>query len=306
MTLRLCERPGIGFVVFASAKSGTTWVQRLLSSHPAVHCAESRPFGDYFNPRNLSGPHLPVETFVKFLSAYYHPPVEAAASDAFWRDVLFNVVDAIAHTGRAACGKPIYGEKLTPYLGTAAAAVRRLAEYNPRMRFIHLVRDGRDVVVSASAQRSNSKTRFGSAAERERGEADLRGRRIPDEDFDEFTGLWADSVAAGLHAADLFEHTLELCYERMVEDPRAQTERLLKFIGADAEPEAVEACVRAASFERLSGGRQRGDEDRASFFRKGEVGDWANWLTPEQAAAFEIRCGTLLDRLGYPRALAAR
>lgn len=298
--------PGIGFVVFASAKSGTTWVQRLLSSHPSVHCAESRPFGEYFNPRNLSGPHLPVETFVKFLSAYYHAPVEGPGADFFWREVLFNVVDAIAHTGRAASGKPVYGEKVTPYAGTGAAVVRRLAEYNPALRFVHLVRDGRDVVVSASAQRSNNKTRFGTPAERERGEADLRDRRVPDEDFEEFSALWADSVAAGLLAADRFERTLDLRYERLIEDPIGQTERLLRFIGAPADPEAVESCVSAASFERLSGGRRRGEEDRASFFRKGQAGDWANWLTPEQAAAFELRHGALLDRLGYPRAGGSR
>ena len=80
----------------------------ILRSRDEFHeMVESRPFGEYFNPRNLSGPHLPVETFVKFLSAYYHAPVEGPGADFFWREVLFNVVNAIAHTGRPASGKPV-------------------------------------------------------------------------------------------------------------------------------------------------------------------------------------------------------
>ena len=34
-------RGALKFVVVASPKSGTTWVQRLISAHPAMHCGES-------------------------------------------------------------------------------------------------------------------------------------------------------------------------------------------------------------------------------------------------------------------------
>lgn len=62
---------------------------------------------------------------------------------------------------------------------------------------------------------------------------------------------------------------------------------------------AVGAVVARQSFERLSGGRARGEEDRRSHYRKGQPGDWANHLTPELLAAFEARFGGLVGALGY-------
>ena len=47
-----------------------------------------------------------------------------------------------------------------------------------------------------------------------------------------------------------------------------------EFLGVDADGPAVTARVAGASFQALSGGRTRGDEDRHSFFRKGVAGDW--------------------------------
>ena len=42
-----------------------------------------------------------------------------------------------------ATGKRVSGEKLTPYRHTAAHAVDVLHDYNPDVRFVNLVRDGR-------------------------------------------------------------------------------------------------------------------------------------------------------------------
>jgi hypothetical protein len=59
-------------------------------------------------------------------------------------------------------------------------------------------------------------------------------------------------------------------------------------------PSIVEACVEATAFDRLSGGRMPGEEDR-----NGVVGDWENWFTPEQQAAFDEAGGKLLTELDY-------
>jgi hypothetical protein len=54
------------------------------------------------------------------------------------------------------------------------------------------------------------------------------------------------------------------------------------------------------SFQRLSGGRQVGVEDRDSHYRLGVAGDWRNHLTDRHLAAFRERFGDLAERLGYP------
>ena len=75
--------------------------------------------------------------------------------------------------------------------------------------------------------------------------------------------------------------------------------RLLRFLGAAADEGSVGRCVGAASFERLSKGRARGDEDPSSFFRKGVAGDWRNTFTEQDRRVFEQAAGDLLARLGY-------
>ena len=87
--------------------------------------------------------------------------------------------------------------------------------------------------------------------------------------------------------------------EEFVADPISQAADLFGFLGLDASPGVVGSCVEATAFDKLSGGRQRGEEDPNSFFRKGEVGDWKNWFTGEHLELFERRAGSLHRALGY-------
>jgi len=114
-----------------------------------------------------------------------------------------------------------------------------------------------------------------------------------------------ETVTAGTEAAEVFPHYLHLRYEDLLADTPGQARRLLEFIGADARREIVGRCVEASSFEAMSGGRRRGEEDVTSFVRKGAAGDWRLWFTDDQAARFDESAGTMLDMLGYPRAGAS-
>jgi hypothetical protein len=295
---RLFPHPRMSYIVMGAAKSGTTWMQRLLSAHPEVHCAESRLAGDYLDTTNPSGIHLSLEKFVGLLSRHYFPPIGQARQGEFYRTLLFNLIDTIGETSIKASGKRIYGEKLTPFLGTASAAVKLLAEYNPGLRFVHLVRDGRDVIVSGFAQRTNARIARSEGQERARQREMLERREVSAEEFDFFLGMWIGAVKAGMEARELFPAHLELRYERCLEEPEAEARRLLEFVGADSSERRVRECVQAGSFEKLSG-RARGEEDRSSFFRKGVAGDWRKWLSEVQVEEFERRAGELRQALGY-------
>lgn len=293
--------PRVRFVIFASAKSGTQWMQRLLSAHPQVHCAETRAFGGHFNADNTSAVHITLDTYCSILGGYHQPPPEAGAFpevEAYFRDLSFNLLDTIAGTSLRTAGKTIYGEKITPFLGTAAAVVERLAEYNPDLRFVHLTRDGRDVVVSGLAHQRL--VHRGTAKGRRLQRAVAEGR-VPQEMLEFFTSLWTQSVGAGFEASNVFSHFLQLRYEDALDDTSAQVRRLFEFIGADADDNTVEHCVCEASFEAMSGGRRRGQEDADSVVRKGVAGDWHRWFTDEQAAWFDERAGDLMAALGYAR-----
>ena len=78
---------------------------------------------------------------------------------------------------------------------------------------------------------------------------------------------------------------------------------MLGFLGVDTDERLVEHCVSSASFEKLSRGRQRGQEDTSSFYRKGVAGDWNNYFTERDKQIYKEEAGELLIRLGYERDL---
>ena len=95
----------------------------------------------------------------------------------------------------------------------------------------------------------------------------------------------------------------EVRYEDLLERPNEEVERLLGFLGVDTEKSLVEHCVSSASFEKLSKGRERGQEDPTSFYRKGVAGDWKNLFNERDRQVYKEEAGELLIRLGYERDL---
>jgi hypothetical protein len=91
----------------------------------------------------------------------------------------------------------------------------------------------------------------------------------------------------------------EVRYEGLLHRPGVEIGRLLEFLGVDPAEETARRCVEAASFEKLSRGRKRGEEDPSSFFRKGVAGDWKNTFTRRDREIFDVEAGELLTRLGY-------
>jgi hypothetical protein len=298
---RLFDRPRLSYLIVASPKSGTTWLQRLLSAHPEALCTESRAFGQYVDIGPAGRPRLTVESYLDLLSYYYAPAVPELrrGNQTFYDTLLFNVMDAVADTALRATGKRVYGEKLTPYVGTAADALRQLHHYNPDVRLVNLVRDGRDVIVSGGVQWLNMRRASAAPDDVAAHEADLAARRIRDDDFERFLVNWIDVVTAVEEARPRFTHVLDVRYEALLAAPAEQVSALLRFLGLDASDAVVARCVEAASFRALSGGRERGDEDAHSFFRKGVAGDWRTWLSAAQVRAFETRAGHLRQACGY-------
>ncbi len=80
--------------------------------------------------------------------------------------------------------------------------------------------------------------------------------------------------------------------------PNALGRAMSELTGEAADPDRARASLDRFSFERQAG-RRRGDEQRSSFYRKGLVGDWANYFTRSAAEAFDRSCGDMLIRAGY-------
>jgi len=91
-------------------------------------------------------------------------------------------------------------------------------------------------------------------------------------------------------------------YEDLRRDAIGELQRIvLELVGKQLEPQNVSAVVEEFSFSRLSGGRQLGQEDKSSFFRKGIIGDWRNYFSRESCQIFDHFAGKELILLGYER-----
>ena len=88
-------------------------------------------------------------------------------------------------------------------------------------------------------------------------------------------------------------------YEDMLERPEEQLGWILRICEMETSSEEIRRVVAHNSFERMSGGRPRGNEEVSSFFRKGVAGDWKNYISGSLAKEFDERFGDLLITTGY-------
>jgi len=273
------------FFIGGQPKSGTTWLQLLLDAHPDISCRGEGHFADQLAPplREMLQLHsASLETKNKHVFAGMAP--FPTFTEAHYTYLL---VSAVALLLDAACdpAAAVIGEK-TP---DNARYYGQLAALFPRAKFVHIVRDARDCAVSAWFHnlRTNPegvRAQFGTLA-----------KFLP-----QYAQKWgaATALAASFGAA----HPARFCqlrYEDLVAAPRATLTRLLEFLGVAASARVADACVAAAGFETLSGGRAPGEEDRASFFRRGEPGDWRRHLSEADNHAFLATCGAAMALYGY-------
>ena len=155
-----------------------------------------------------------------------------------------------------------------------------IAEVLPEARFVHVVRDGRDVAVSLAAARrtwSSAGPSSRPAVIREAGE------------------LWARGLEAGERAqVALGERLLEVRYEQVRADPAAALRELFEHCGMPCDEPLIEAGVAATDIARVAGGS---GEDRA--VRSGRIGEWRESFGLRDRWTFERAAGPTLRASGY-------
>lgn len=90
-------------------------------------------------------------------------------------------------------------------------------------------------------------------------------------------------------------------YEEMQQNAVAEMRRVFSEItGEELATARAEEIVDNYSFARQAG-RNPGQEDKASFLRKGIVGDWRNHFSREACEIFQHHAGEAMTLLGYER-----
>jgi Sulfotransferase family len=167
-------------------------------------------------------------------------------------------------------GKTRWGDKTPAYIDH----VDRLAEIWPDARFVHLVRDGRDVALSVMKVPFGPNNVWAAAHS------------------------WSDAIRQGREAAERHPgRVLELRYEDLVAEPEGELVTTCNFLGLEYSPDML--AIEQTDPSKVV-------EDQAGWFTNvwagittAAVGKWRTELTPRQVEVFESVAGDELRALGY-------
>lgn len=276
---QLAEGP---IFVTGHARSGTTWVYDLMTSHPEVAgVLESWMFVRDFGFAGLFDQWTP-----ELHQLGRRDRGQAVGlSQMVSRDELATELRAFVGGLLARRLEPqhrfLVEKSPMPYMEIGPAA-----EVFPDARFIHVVRDGRDVAVSLrAAGRSWFRpwTQFAAGGQLGR----LRALR-------DAGRSWTRTVGRLRRLGEsLGDRYTEVSYEQLAAEPADSLRRLFDFCAIPHDETTVAVAVEATNFERhFSGG-----EDQ--FRRGGRVGDWRSRFGLADALAFELGSNGRLVVEGY-------
>jgi hypothetical protein len=315
------------FFVTGLGKSGTSWLMRTLDGHPEILCkGEGRFFAaDWrrvnFDPEGtqaLASSLYYALLHSEYLRLWVERSVWAREGEAGWHlDNLTRLATEHFLAGRLReTNKKLVGDK-SPLLN--ADFIQEVSRIYPEAKVIHIIRDGRDQAVSMLHHVWNRSTDQGGVQTLKPGEFERREiyRKDPKKLLQTGEGMFTEerlrgaarswNARVGKTAQDgpalLGPNYTEVHYEDLLERPNEEVGRLARFLGADTSEKAVQQAVGSASFEKLSKGRERGQEDTSSLYRKGVAGDWNNYFTERDKEIYKEEAGKLLIRLGYERDL---
>ena len=280
------------FFVCGAPKSGTTWLQKALDAHPEIVCAGEGHFADRFavGLSQLFSEYHKHQQVVATNVYEGHPYYRPAAKNDFDFLVVSFILNSFSRL-KIDSGTSILGDK-TPANVEHMNSLRRLL---PDAKFVTIVRDGRDVLVSQFKHAARVNRATGVIQDMER--FLLENTRI-------YAERWVRAVKSADEFGVKFPDALHVVrYEDLKSDFAVTFAGVLEFLGAEASGTVVAHCESAASFERLTNGRQPGQEDPNAFVRKGIVGDWRENLTRGHLEIFEEGAAEWLDRWSYPREL---
>lgn len=261
--------------VVGCPRSGTTLARVILEEHPALAVfPESRFVTRYARHRERyeSNGHFDHALFMSDVlgheKAYQwrlEPDRVRARLEA---DAPRDYPEAVRSVFRAYAdqqGKPAFGDKTPTYVMDIVLLAKLFGE----ARFVHVIRDGRNVALSLV------ENPFGPTTPAE--------------------GIlyWAHRVQTARAAARLLprDRYLEYRHEDLIADPAAVVQRMCAFLGIPFEPAMLEYHQRRASNKHY--GSRNLDKPPTS------LRDWRTQIEPEQLRVCEILAGDLLSELGY-------
>jgi hypothetical protein len=272
-------------------RSGTTLLRRLVDTHPLVAVIdEMRWIASFFERREgLTPDGLVTPELVDRLLAYDRFATLEISGEQLAR--LIDTADPVPYptfvTGifdlyGQAQGKSLVGDKTPRY----ARRIGTLHALWPETRFVHIIRDGRDVCMSILNWKK---------AERALGRFSTWG-----EDQVSTAAVWWEwHVRLGREDGGSLAPKLyhEVRYEALVSEPAKECEKLCSFLDLPYDEGILEF------HEHMSNPSFHVKQNKWRPIVTG-LRDWRTQMPAQDLERFEAAAGGLLEALGYPRAVS--
>ncbi len=257
-------------VIGGCGRSGTTLLRMMLDSHPRICCG---PESSVFRRRALD-PDALAERFgiaPAELRAIY---AAARSRPAF--------IEAFAALCLRATGKARWAEKTPRNISRIGAIFRCF----PQARFVHVLRDGRDVACSL---RTHPRHRV------------VDGQLVPLDTWKPIAGCarrWRDDIECSRpYWNDPRFHTLR--YEELVRNPREVLGRLMEFIGEPWDEAMLAHGGAGTAFRDVT--RFAQNPEALAAVNTASLSRWERDLDARDRQVFKRIAGPLLVELGYAR-----
>jgi hypothetical protein len=270
-------------------RSGTTLLQRVLDAHPDIAVPSETFWIPYFFQKRIGVTEegmVTAELVSRLFEYYKFYRLKLAKDELFalirngpisYATFVTGVFDLYGAVRR----KPLAGDKTPDYV----RSIPILHQLWPSAKFVHVIRDGRDVCLSAI----NWKRKAARLAELF---APWRANPVVT------AALWWEwHVRQGIQSGSELgpKHYYEVRYEALVEDPAGQCAKLCEFLGVAYDPAML----------LFNEGRTKNEWSRDA---KNDwlpivpgLRDWSKQMPPDDIERFEAAAGSLLEELGYRR-----
>jgi hypothetical protein len=284
--------------VVGVGRSGTTLLRLMLDAHPAV----AIPPETHFLPAMIDSFSRLRVTPERVLAAIEGARQSGLPESGVDPEALLerlraisplNAPDSIRAFYRLyaeGAGKERWGDK-TPRYVTALAKIGRAV---PEARFVHMIRDGRDVALSTNRRL-----------------VELRGSRpVPAE---RMAKRWRHRILSARRVAQVADRYFEIRYEDLVLDTEPALRRVCEFAEIDFDPVMLSYHERAGErLQEMNRERERGarrtltGEERMRAHemttrppQAERVEVWRTEMDPDYRREFEEFAGDLLAELSY-------
>ncbi|MDQ3751458.1 MAG: sulfotransferase [Actinomycetota bacterium] len=267
------------FFIVGSARSGTTLLRLMLNAHPEVAIPpESRFISEMWRGK----PEVEVEPVLDALARHdrfrlWELPIEEVRADLDGRGSgrvapYTEVMEAPYRAWARRRDKPLWGDKTPRYV----ESIPLLAGLWAPARFVHLVRDGRNVALSYADVAFGPKIVAKAAR------------------------LWARRVRAGIEAGRGLEpgRYLQMRYEDLVEDTERHARTLCGFLGLSFDPVVLDYVERGRDAVLPRAAANNPNVTRPLMT---QTRSWEQAMPEGQVEVFEAVAGQVLSELGYPR-----